>query len=150
MAKNTQQYDIYAGEQTSTVPPRHSHSELAGAVPAAAGDSFSGMGEDNVHASGKCSHHGKEKRFIHGHKVDFKGYTLEEIRLKKVINELKIAAAKDRLMLLVSPQVKGEVSTISGCIKGFDNILKYFDIAMLAYGITRRVAGFFRRFQRRR
>ena len=53
-------------------------------------------------------------------------------------------------MLMVSPQKKSEANTISSYIHGFDSFIKYLDIAMLAYGITRRVSGFFRRFSRRR
>lgn len=83
-------------------------------------------------------------------KVAFKGYTLEELRIRKVVNELKINAAKDRIALLVSPQVKGEVKTISNCISGFDTVMKYVDIAMLAYGISRRISSFFRYFSRKK
>ena len=32
--------------------------------------------------------------------------------MNKVVSELKIAAAKNRLMMMVSPEVKGEVNTI--------------------------------------
>lgn len=126
-----QLHHIPGEEKMTTVRPQHSHSDLAGAIPA--------------RRKKQCT-----PTSVHPHAPRFKGYTLEELRIKKVVNELQIAAAKDRIMLMVSPQVKGEVKTISGCIRGFDTILKYLDIAMLAYGITRRVTGFFRRFSRHR
>ena len=80
----------------------------------------------------------------------FKGYTIDELRMNKVVSELKIAAAKDRLMMMVSPDVKGEVNTIKSCVRGFDTFMKYLDVALLAYGISRRVSRFFGKFSRRR
>jgi len=80
----------------------------------------------------------------------FAGYTLEELRIRKVVNELKINAAKEQIALFVSPQVQGEVKSFSNCIRSFDTVMKYFDIAMLAYGISRRVSSFFGRFSRKK
>ncbi len=83
-------------------------------------------------------------------KHNFRGYTLNELRMRKVVNELKIGAAKDRLMLFVSPEVKNEVGAIKNYVRGFDTFMKYLDIALLAYGISRRVSRFFRKFSRHR
>jgi|GEM_PF-7010418 len=80
----------------------------------------------------------------------FSGYTLDEIRMRKVVNELKTDMVMERIKMLVSPEKKGEANTIRSYINGFDNVMKYVDIAMLAYGITRRVTRFFRHFSRRR
>ena len=134
------QQDIYEGENLTTVVTRHSHEALAGAVPAfdVPGDDCSvaacAVGRDN-----RKRKKGGRRRM---HEARFKGYTLEELKLRRVV--------KDRLMLMVSPQKKSEANTISSYIHGFDSFIKYLDIAMLAYGITRRVSGFFRRFSRRR
>ena len=142
------QQDIYEGENLTTVVTRHPHEALAGAVPA-----FDVPGDDCSVAA--CAVGGDNRKRKKGgrrrmHEARFKGYTLEELKLRRVVNELKIASVKDRLMLMVSPQKKSEANTISSYIHGFDSFIKYLDIAMLAYGITRRVSGFFRRFSRRR
>ena len=153
MVMKTQLHDIAEGDNLTTCRTKHSHEALSGAHPATP------VADGACHTSGAChpprAYKSKSRLTIRksrskGRHTHFKGYTLEELRLKKVVNELKVAAAKDRLMLMVSPQMKGEVKTISGCIRGFDNFMKYFDIAMLAYGVTRRVSGFFRRFSRHR
>lgn len=78
----------------------------------------------------------------------FKGYTLEELRIRRIINELKIRAVKDRLRLTYSFGAKGEAGTVKHYMNSFDNMMRYVDIAMLAYGVTRRVARLFRRFSR--
>lgn len=148
----TQLHDIAEGDNLTTARRSHSHEALAGAVPVSAEGSACDITQHcpDCVPSDKATRKGGKRNRPGRHKPDFKGYTLEELRLRRVVNQLKIAAAKDRLMLMVSPQMKGEVKTISGCIRGFDSFMKYFDIAMLAYGVTRRVSGFFRRFSRRR
>ena len=70
--------------------------------------------------------------------------------MNKVVSELKIAAAKNRLMMMVLSEVKGDVNTIKSCLRGFDTFMKYLDVALLAYGISRRVSRFFGKFSRRR
>ncbi len=99
-----------------------------------------------------CKGHKGKKRLHCKHRRQhrFKGYTIDELRMNKVVSELKIAAAKDRLMMMVSPEVKGEVNTIKSCVRGFDTFMKYLDVALLAYGISRRVSRFFGKFSRRR
>lgn len=76
----------------------------------------------------------------------FKGYTLEEMRMRKVVNELKIKITKEKLYSMVSPKAREESNAIKSCVRGFDNAMKYFDIAMMAYGVTKRVFSLFRRF----
>lgn len=130
--------------------PEISHDALEGAVPVAEACGNAKHVADRP-AQGCKGHKGKRrcgcKRQKH-HR--FKGYTIDELRMKKVVSELKIAAAKDRIMMMVSPEVKGEVNTIKSCVRGFDTFMKYLDVALLAYGISRRVSRFFGKFSRRR
>lgn len=110
---------------------------------------LSSTSERKAHANHDS--HGKECRhsILHRHhKKNFKGYTLEEMRLHKVVNDLKINAVKDRLAMMVSPRAKNEAGAVAGCINGFESFMRYVNIAMVAYGITRRVTAFFRRFSR--
>lgn len=99
----------------------------------------------------KTSHSAAEAVVAKGHsgcngkskEKPFKGYTLEEMRYRKVVTQLKIEVARERLMMAVSPKVKGEAQTISSYVRGFDTAMRYADIAMLAYSIMRKVGNFF-------
>ena len=75
----------------------------------------------------------------------FKGYTLEEMRMRKVVNELKIDITKEKLRSMVSPKAREESNAIKSYVRGFDSAMKYFDIAMLAFGVGKRVFSLFRR-----
>ena len=131
--------------------PEISRAELEGAVPVAYVEATSDETEPGVACAVAGENKGKRKCGCKRHRQDrFKGYTIDELRMKKVVSELKIAAAKDRLMMMVSPEVKGEVNTIKSCVRGFDTFMKYLDVALLAYGISRRVSRFFGRFSRHR
>lgn len=73
-------------------------------------------------------------------KSNFKGYTLDELRYRLVVNRLKITVTHDKLMLMTSPKMQKSANSISEYVSGFNAFFKYVDIAMVAYAITRRVA----------
>ena len=77
----------------------------------------------------------------------FEGYTLEEIRYLRLVNRLKTDIARERLALVLSPQVRREADTVAGAVSSFQSVMKWADIAIAAYGVGRRVASFFRRFR---
>ena len=80
----------------------------------------------------------------------FRGYTLDEIRYRRLVTGLKIEVAQERLMMLVSPKLREEKEAINGTVNGFQNFMRAVDIAMMAYSITRRVMKIFRRFSRKK
>ena len=92
---------------------------------------------------------GEKKSALRHKKHGFRGYTLEELRYRRVVNRLKIDIAQERLRMTVSRQAKKEETTVAGVVSGFQNIMRYADIAMVAFGITRKVSSFFRKFSRR-
>lgn len=77
----------------------------------------------------------------------FRGYTLEEIRYRRMVNGLKIEVAKERLMLLTLSQFRSESDAVSGAVTNFQQVMKWADIALAAYSVGRRVFSFFRRFR---
>lgn len=77
----------------------------------------------------------------------FEGYTLDEIRTRRVINELKINMAKERIRLTLTPREPAEVSAINSAMSGFQNFMRYADIALVAFTATRRAASFLRKFR---
>lgn len=81
---------------------------------------------------------------------EFRGYTLEEIRYRRLVNRLKIDIAQERLRMTFSRQTKKEETAISGAVNSFQTVMRFVDIAMVAFGITRRVSSFFRKFSRNR
>jgi len=83
-------------------------------------------------------------------KSNFKGYTLEELRYRLVVNRLKIAVTRDKLLLMTSPKMEKSANSISEYVSGFNSFFKYIDVAMVAYAITRRVTSVLRFFVPRR
>lgn len=79
-------------------------------------------------------------------KSDFKGYTLDELRYRLVVNRLKIKVTHDKLLLMTSPKMQKSANSISEYVSGFNAFFRYVDIAMVAYAITRRVVSALRFF----
>lgn len=69
----------------------------------------------------------------------FKGYTLEEVRYLKVVNSLKIGIVQDQLKMTFSPQMASEAKTVAGYMRSFESFMRYADVAMMVYGVLRRV-----------
>ena len=68
----------------------------------------------------------------------FKGYTLEEVRYLKVVNSLKIGVVQDRLKMTFS-----EAKTMAGYMRSFESAMRYADVAVMVYGMFRRVRRWF-------
>ena len=101
------------------------------------------------HVEGHSQYHHttphKQKKEKH-----FKGYTLDEISYRKLVNGLKIEVAQERVMLLLSPKAKEEAKNINGAVSSFHNFMRALDIAIVAYNVTRRISRIFRKFSRRK
>lgn len=79
-------------------------------------------------------------------KSNFKGYTLDELRYRLVVNRLKITVTHDKLLLMTSPKMQRSANSISEYVSGFNSFFRYVDIAMVAYAIMRRVSAALRFF----
>lgn len=104
---------------------------------------------DRSHAA-VAKGHPHHSRVSSREKKPFRGYTLDEIRYRRLVTGLKIEVAQERFMMLVSPKLREEKEAINGTVNGFQNFMRAVDIAMIAYSITRRVTKIFRRFSRKK
>lgn len=104
---------------------------------------------EGVRAAGKSGVNRKGED-VHGHAKPFKGYTLEELRYRRLVNRMKIEITQEKIKMLVSPKVKKDVQNVSSAVSGFQTFMRFMDIALVAYSVTRRVTGIFRKFSRRR
>ena len=77
----------------------------------------------------------------------FKGYTLDEIRYRRALVDLKIAVAQDRLKSIASNKFVRQTQTVSEYAFGLNTILRYIDVAMIGYSVMRRISSFFRLFR---
>lgn len=80
----------------------------------------------------------------------FKGYDLDKLRYKIVVNRLKISLTQDRLLMLVSPRMQRNANTLTGYVSGVNSFIRYFDIAMVAFTILHKLASIWRFFFPRR
>lgn len=79
----------------------------------------------------------------------FRGYTLDEIRYMKVVNALKINLVQDQMKMIFSPEVTSEAQTVAGYMRYFDVAMRYADIAVMAFGMFRRMRGWLRKSKKR-
>lgn len=80
----------------------------------------------------------------------FKGYDLDELRYKLVVNRLKISLTQDRLLMLVSLRMQRNANTLTGYVSGVNSFIRYFDIAMVAFTIFHKLTSIWRFFFPRR
>jgi len=132
-------YDT-SSELTRKMLPEHCASTLE----ESAGGAVEDAGAAHIQQDDIVSTHKQKKE------KTFRGYTLDEIRHRKLVNNLKIESAQDRVMLLFSPKVKEEAKTINGTVNNFHNFMRALDIAIVAYNVTRRISKIFRKFSRKK
>ena len=75
----------------------------------------------------------------------FRGYTLEEIRYRRLVNRLKTDIVRERLALMVSPQMQRDADVIAGAMDRFQSAMKWVDMGMMAYGMFKRLCRSLRR-----
>lgn len=79
----------------------------------------------------------------------FRGYTLDEIRYMKVVNTLKINLVQEQMKMTFSPEVTSEAQTVAGYMRYFDVAMRYADIAVMAFGMFRRMRGWLNKSQKK-
>ena len=80
-------------------------------------------------------------------KRKFKGYTIEDIRYRQLVNDLKIKIEQDKLMLEVMPPEPPLGVSSSTVSQRIDMIITYGQMAFMAFKIVRRVRSFFQKFR---
>lgn len=81
-------------------------------------------------------------------KTKFKGYTLEDIKYKMLVNELKIKIQQDRLLLELVPPESPIGVTQTSLSERIDKAISYGQMAFLVFNIFRKASSFFRKFRR--
>lgn len=76
---------------------------------------------------------------------DFKGYTLEEIRYRKMVNTLKIDLLKQKIHTTVKPEEERAENAVASVVGSFQMAMQWFDMAMLAVGVGKKLYRTFRR-----
>lgn len=80
----------------------------------------------------------------------FKGYDLDELRYKIVVNRLKISLTQDRLLMLVSPRMQRNANTLTGYVSGVNSFIRYFDLIMVGFTIFHKITSIMHLFSRRK
>lgn len=80
----------------------------------------------------------------------FKGYTLEEIRYRRMVNSLKIDVIKEKLSRTIGTDERKAESAVAGYVQTFQNLMQWFDIVMIAVGAFRKIASVFSFFSPRK
>ena len=68
-------------------------------------------------------------------------YSPHVIRYMKVVNTLKINLVQEQMKMTFSPEVTSEAQTVAGYMRYFDVAMRYADIAVMAFGMFRRMRG---------
>lgn len=80
-------------------------------------------------------------------KSKFKGYTIEDLKYKQLVNDLKIKIEQDKLMLEVMPPEPPLGVSSATVSQRIDMLISYGQMAFMAFKIGRRVSTFFKRFR---
>ena len=103
----------------------------------------------STHDSSDLTDH-KKLNIFEASEKEFRGYTLDEIRYKLVVNRLKIGIAKEKIVMLTSPKVQNESNALSGYMSGIGSIMRYIDIAVIAYTVFKKFTSVVRIFRPKR
>lgn len=71
--------------------------------------------------------------------------TLQEIKTRKAVNQVKIELAQAKLIDLFTPQRDPKVQAAASIINRFDTIMQYAQYASLAINVFKRLRNFFRK-----
>lgn len=80
-------------------------------------------------------------------KRKFRGYTIEDIKYRQLVNDLKIKIEQDKLMLEIMPPEPPLGVSSTTVSQRIDMIITYGQMAFMAFKIVRRVRSFFQKFR---
>lgn len=70
--------------------------------------------------------------------TQFKGYTLQELHYRKMVNKLKIDLQKERLNMVIGPARQAAGAAEERAVTGLERLAQYANMALLAYRLGRR------------
>lgn len=80
----------------------------------------------------------------------FKGYTLQQMRARKAVNQVKIDLQKQKLINAVSVRREVTDSPYPAVSNTLENVFRYAQIALFSYKIARRAMNLYQSFRRAR
>lgn len=72
------------------------------------------------------------------------GMTLEEIRLRKIVNSMKIQIEKERLLTAVVPGATPAETAMQSGISRIENFMSYITLGFTAFRLAKKAVGFFK------
>lgn len=69
----------------------------------------------------------------------FKGYTVDEMRYKLLVNSFKIKVQQERLMLELMPPATRDGAVRSGWSRRLDTMINYGQLAFMAFTMARKI-----------
>ncbi len=82
------------------------------------------------------------------HPTSAQGMTLEEIRLRKIVNSMKIQIEKERLMTAVIPGATPAETAMQSGLSRIENIMSYITLGITAFRLTKKAVTFFKSFRK--
>ncbi len=70
--------------------------------------------------------------------------TLDEIRMRMLVNSMKIHIEKQRLQSIISPGYSPSGATIAATFSRLDSLLKYATLAATTFRLTKKAVSFFK------
>lgn len=83
-------------------------------------------------------------------KKEFRGYTVDELRYRLMVNDLKIQFTRSRLAAELSAEKNQDSSSLSGMWLNLDTWLTYGQIALFSYRTVKKIISIFHGFKKKR
>ena len=78
---------------------------------------------------------------------DFKGYTLNQMRARKAVNQVKIDLQRQKLANAVSTRREATESPYPAITNTLENVFRYAQIALYSYKMARRAMSLYQSFR---
>lgn len=87
----------------------------------------------------KCRHH---------HSSESKAMTLEEIRMRQMVNSMKIKIEQQRLLTAVLPGATPVETAVTTNIYRFETLMQYATLAITTFRMSKKAVDFFKSFRK--
>jgi len=89
----------------------------------------------------------KSKQTSHSKPADTRGLTLEEIRMRMMVNSMKIKIERQRFLTTVLPGVNPMESPVVSGVSRFKIFMRYATLVVTSYRIFKKASYFFNSFR---
>ncbi len=79
---------------------------------------------------------------------EFKGYTLQQMRARKAVNQVRIDLQRQKLINAVSDRRETADSPYPAITNTLENVFRYAQIDLYSYKVARRAMGLYQSFRR--